>query len=101
MILNRMCFLQTLPTLSGASVTKCLCILHIHVVSHRYVLAVICRSVTFRWTMEVLIRCHAVRTSAGGWCHIVMTPHTILSMSYSENDCRWVVSYSDDSAYNS
>ena len=62
------------------------------VVIHRHVQAVIYRSVTFRWTMKVLIRCHAVRTSAGGWCHIVMAPHTSLSMSYSENECRWVVS---------
>jgi len=28
----------------------------------------------------VLIRCHAVRTSAGVWRHIVMTPHTSLIM---------------------
>jgi len=28
----------------------------------------------------VFIRCNAVRTSARGWCHIVMTPHTSLIM---------------------
>jgi len=28
----------------------------------------------------VLIQCHAVRTSTGGWCHIVMIPHTSLIM---------------------
>ena len=26
------------------------------------------------------IRCHAVRTSAGVWCRIAMTPHTSLVM---------------------
>ena len=28
----------------------------------------------------MFIRCNAVRTSARGWCHIVMTPHTSLIM---------------------
>jgi len=37
MILKRMCRLQTLPTLSGASVRKGLCILPMNVVSHRHV----------------------------------------------------------------